>query len=147
MIGYTAQELKALDKADEAFAEIRKVADEFARQTNTVYSRTVNTWFSTSEFNNDWCKPFCWNSVSNLYDGWCNEAYECANEIEGKWNTLVANLRHKVTYAFEHDYDVDVIYAAHHTLREEIGRIVECWYDSASEVAYEEYLAATCEVA
>lgn len=154
MVGYTDNELKALEKADEAFAEVRKVALEFAKQTGTHYRRNVTDWTSGSYFNTDYdAHDKCWNEVHDLYHGDNSEACECAWAIEDAWNTRIVALRDRYDghlcglamaetdneyeyYDRRTDEDLD----ARSELRDEVGRIVENWYDSASECAYSEYL-------
>ena len=154
MADYTKRELEALGKADEAFAEVRKVAEEFARQTGMRYHRNVNSWTSNSYFNTDWRgRDNRWGEVHELYDGDNNEAWECSWELERKWNDAIKPLYERYddhvcgkalaeTWNEEeyHDHRIDECLNGHERLRDEMGRIVESWYECASEVAYEEYL-------
>lgn len=158
MIEYSKRELEAMDKADDAFAEVRKVADEFARQTALRYVRTVNCYFSTSTFVTRWpSADNRWCEVHGLYHGDNNEAYECAQEIEATWNAAIGHLYDRYDkdlcgHAFANDWHEEQYYdkridddlAANERLRDKIGGIIERWYDTASETAYEDYL---CEVA
>lgn len=152
MIGYTKNELMAMDAADKAFAEVRKVAEEFARQTGMRYHRNVTCWTSGSYFTprlGDTDER--WNEVHDLYDGWNNEAYECAWAIEDAWNGRVTALRERLdghlagyvmaetdNCADYYDRRIDEDYDEHEALRDEVGRIVEDWYDSAAECAWYE---------
>ena len=155
MVGYTEKELKAMDKADEAFAEIKKVAEEFAKQTNTTYYRGGNEWCSWSSFN----KPYigalnCWNKVKLTYDGDCSDAYECMWQIETIWNRAIVKLSEMLdeyidkkwsaeTYEEEEwfDHKIDEVYEARREFLDLIAGIVEKWYDSACEFAYDEYMS------
>ena len=153
-MNYTENELKALEKADDAFNEVRKVALEFAKQTGTVYHRNVTCWTSGSYFYTAFDEhDKCWNEVHDLYHGDNGEAYECAWAIEAAWNDRIAALdkrydEHICGLAMaetDNEYDyydrrVNEGLDARTELRDEIGRIVEDWYESASECAYSEYM-------
>lgn len=154
MTGYTKRELEAMDKADEAFAEVRKVAEEFARQTGLRYVRTVNCYLSTSTFATRWpSADNRWAEVHDLYHGDNNEAWECAWELEARWNDAIRPLyelydKHLCGKAFAetwneeeyHDRRLDDCLRAHEKLRDEMGHVIERWYEPASELAYEQYL-------
>jgi hypothetical protein len=154
---YSEIELKAQDYADEAFREVVKVAEEFARQTGRKYHRSSNCWFSTSSFPANYEDKDCWkkqwNTVSTLYNGDNNEAYECAWEIERRWNELVPALNDKydsdvwdkiltdddqLSDYYDRQADLDLDALDH--IRDEIGKCVENWLDAATEAAYDEFI-------
>lgn len=155
MIEYSKHELEAMGKADEAFAEVRKVALEFARQLGFNYHRNVTTWSSNSYFNTSWRgKDNRWDEVHDLYHGDNDEACECAWEMEATWNAAIGPLYERYDkdlcgHTFANDWHEEAYYdrrldedfAAHERLRDEMGGIIERWYDSASEAAYKGYLS------
>lgn len=150
---YTKIELEAMNAADEAFAEVRKVAEAFAKQTGMHYHRNVTCWTSGSYFTPCDSSDKRWSEVHDLYDGDNNEAIECAWEIEREWNAAISDLRKRYDdhlwglvlsetcnerdyYDRRSDEDLD----EHERLRDRMGKIVEKWYDSACEWAYEAYI-------
>lgn len=137
MYGYTENELRALDAADEAFAEVRKVAKNFAKKINATYNRSVNSWTSTSTFYTPLRDALRGNAmktveVHNLYDGWNECADNCAWEVQSHWNRMVRRL-----WLIE---DYSLAYDARERVLKEVGRIVERWYELAADCAYETYL-------
>jgi hypothetical protein len=153
---YTEIELAAMNAADEAFAEVRKVAERFANKINCNYHRTVTDWTSYSSFDVPLfsSRHVSWEPVDHFCCDFGNaEAYECAVALVEKWNSAIVPLKEKrdtriwaridsETYnEYEYwDKQVDLVYDAQTYLLEELGKIVEDWYDSASECAYEAYL-------
>lgn len=94
-------ELMAEAEGEKAFAEVIKVAEEFARQIDSQYHRRVTDWAVYSNFDSFW-----W-SDGNWFDGEYHhvkfrkrvdidvapyehsEAVECAWELEASWNESV----------------------------------------------------------
>lgn len=156
MVGYTKVELEAFDAADEAFREVKKVAEAFAKQINCDYRRTVTDWcsysaFSTPLFSGRRAK---WAKVHNLYNGYNNEACECAWKIEEEWNKAISALiRRSNRYKAQrkvaetdrewdyYDSKISECLDAYDAILDNMGHLIESWYDCACDVAWEEYLA------
>lgn len=154
---YTEVELKAMDSADEAFAEVKKVAESFAKQIGHDYCRRVTCWSSYSTFVKPFLKPAIWHRVSPekmtaSVDN--SEAIDCAWELADCWNSKIPGLYTKyIGYrrlASRAKYDENAEYYdnqaslcvdAYDKILEECGEIVERWIDSACDFAYESYLA------
>lgn len=157
---YTDVELAAMDAANEAFAEVRKVAERFAKEINCDYRRNVTAWSSYSTFDVPLFdgRHVSWEPVEHFCcDFGLSEAYECAVQLVDKWNNAIVPLKDKYdTYFSELDdaesygeceywqNQIDIVYDARAYLLEELGKIVEDWYDSASDCAYESYLEEHC---
>jgi len=153
---YTDIELAAMDAADEAFAEVRKVAERFAKEINCDYHRTVTDWTSYSSFSTPLFdkRHVSWEPVDHFCCDFGNaEAYECAVALVEKWNSAIVPLKEKrdtciwarIDSETDNEYEywdkqVDLVYDARAFLLEELGKIVETWYDSACDCAYEAYL-------
>lgn len=153
---YTEIELAAMNAADEAFAEVRKVAERFAKEIDCDYRRNVTCWTSYSSFSTPLfdSRRTSWEPIEHFASDFDNsEAYECAIELVEKWNGAIVKLSKRrdvcfwamddATTSAEYEYwdrQCDLTYDARTHLLEELGEVVERWYDSACEFAYEQYL-------
>lgn len=152
---YTDVELAALDAADEAFAEVMKVAERFAKEINCDYRRVSNSWTSYSSFDVPLfdSRKTSWKPIEHFASEFDGDAYECAVQLVEAWNETISTLGKARDAYYAAIDDPEAWYEGNHWIREidllyndrdyllnELGKIVETWYDSACDCAYEAYL-------
>lgn len=131
--------------ADRYYAEMKGVAEEFARQINRRYYRGSNCWSTTSSFlstgEQGLFHPLRLNrkpvklDVSKLE---CSDAVEMAWDIEETWNKKCApwdEWEEFIDTYYEVDHDLwdrytDYLMADVDNTLKEIGKAVERWIDS-----------------
>ena len=103
---YNEKELRAMDKADEAFAQVIEVGKRIATATDTRFHRGGNCWSSCNTWKRFdftpgedgkvgwWHSSYEYSDISiPIGDLWCGEAIEFAWAAETFWNERAARWR------------------------------------------------------